>query len=246
MKKNLLNKIILSGALLLAPTLVNAKSANIAIDGQNTANLNDTITFNVKINNIDDANIVALGGDIFYDSEYLTLVNTKSLSKNYKFDGNQISDNNYRIAGVDYTMENGITTDSIVYSLVFKTLKDGSTEVLFKNAELVNVDETLVNATMSNKALNIVKSNENNTNIIVNNSVENTNVNKNIKETVKLNNNVKEIINPVIINKESVVNNIEKISIIDRLNPIVFNKEVKGLTIDNVNYYSIYNYKKEN
>ena len=119
MKKNIFNKILLTGVALLAPTIVNAKSANIDIVGKNTTNVNDTITLNVKVNNIDDVEgIVAVGGDIVFDSDYLTLISTSAAVNPYAFDGNQINNNTYRIAGVDFTMANYITSDTTVYSLV--------------------------------------------------------------------------------------------------------------------------------
>ena len=65
------NKILLTGAILLAPTAVNAASANVAITGENSAMVNDTITLNIKVNNVLDADVVAVGGDILYNPEYL-------------------------------------------------------------------------------------------------------------------------------------------------------------------------------
>ena len=251
MKKNLFNKILLSGALLLVPTIVNAESANIAITGESTANVNDTVTLNVKVNNIDDASIVAVGGDIFYNPEYLTLIDTKSVSTNYKFDGNQIKNGNYRIAGVDYTMENGINVDSVVYSLVFKANKVGTTEVSFKNAELVNTNAKVINSTTTSKVLNIIEKETINNNVVVSNTTnEVINTKEEVKSNVVVKNNA--VVNNVITNNNinevvfnnDVINNSE-IVIIDRLNPVKFDKEINGLTINEVVTYSIYNYKKE-
>ena len=244
MKK--LNKILLSGALLLAPTIVNAQSANVAITGESNTNLNDTITLNVKVNNIDDAEIVAVGGDIMYDPEYLTLVSTDAKNIPYSFDGNQINNGNYRIAGVDFTMENGIKSDTIIYSLVFKVNKVGQTIISFENEELVNTNATVIESTTSSKVLNI-KENEV-VEKVVNPIITNNEVKQDVKNDIVKTNKV----NTIVVNKEVVTNNTNeikdnnKIIIIDRLNPIIFDKNVKGLTINDVNIYSLYDYKKEN
>ena len=155
MKNNVFRKMLVSGVLVLAPTIVNAKSANIDFDGINTTNVNDMITLTVKVNNIDDANIVALGGDIMYDPEYLTLVSTKSISDNYNFMDNKITDGNVRIAGIDYTMKNAISNDSKVYTLTFKANKAGKTTVKFENADLVDILEENIDTTTNTKTISI-------------------------------------------------------------------------------------------
>ena len=241
------NKILLTGAILLAPTAVNAASANVAITGENSAMVNDTITLNIKVNNVLDADVVAVGGDILYNPEYLTLIDTKSVSNNYSFDGNLITDGDYRIAGVDFTMENGIKTDSIVYSLVFRTKKSGNTEITFNNAELVNTNASVINATTTSKVLNI---NEKQVakEIVESSVVTNAEQKNNSVKEVKVNNNLIINTNNNVINNINTANNSEKelLTIIDRLNPVMFDDEAKGLTIDTVKTYSIYNYKKEN
>lgn len=155
MKNNIFRKILVSGVLVLAPTMVNAKSANIDFDGIDTTNVNDMITLSVKVNNIKDANIVALGGDIIYDPAYLTLVSTKSISNNYNFMDNKINDGNIRIAGIDYTMNNAINSDSKVYTLTFKANKAGNTKVKFENADLVDIEEVNIDTTNNVKEVTI-------------------------------------------------------------------------------------------
>ena len=249
MKKNIFNKILLTGVALLAPTIVNAKSANIDIVGKNTTNVNDTITLNVKVNNIDDVEgIVAVGGDIVFDSDYLTLISTSAAVNPYAFDGNQINNNTYRIAGVDFTMANYITSDTTVYSLVFKTNKVGQTSISFKNAEVIDTDAVTIDTTSSTKVVSILD-NEEAKEVEENNSVEVKNIN-NTKETINTTNVTNKIMSTSVRvedKKDEVIinaNNI-KLSIIDRLHPVAFDKEVDGLRINEVKYYSIYNYMRE-
>ena len=155
MKNNIFKKLLVSGVLVLAPTIVNAKSANIDIDGLSNTTVNDMITLSIKVNNVDDANIVALGGDIMYDPEYLTLVNYEGALSPYNFNGNKISEGNYRIAGVDFTMNNAIKSETSVYTLTFKANKVGNTTVDFKNADVVDINEENIDTTTNTKSIEI-------------------------------------------------------------------------------------------
>ena len=159
MKNNIFKKVLVMGAMAVAPTVVSAQSANVAIVGENSVYQDDMITLNVKVNNINDVKdgVVAVGGDIMYDPNYLTLVDTIATSNPYKFDGNLIKDGNYRIAGVDFTMENGINTDTVVYSIVFKSVKAGNTTISFENAELVNTDAECIEGSTTSKVLEILE-----------------------------------------------------------------------------------------
>ena len=251
MKNNVFKKLIVTGVVAFAPVMVNAESANVSIVGNSNTYLNDTITLNVSVNNIEDVKdgIVALGGDVVYDNNYLELVSATPANKPYQFDGNVISNNDYRIAGVDFTMENGIKNDTIVYSLLFKANKLGQTTVSFANADIVNTNAENINSTVSSKLVNIMAKEE-----VKQEIKEEKNI---VKEEVKLVNNnivpvVKEtntVINEVKNEEKNIVvnnsNSLERIAIIDRLNPFTFNKEVKGLNIMDVKFYSIFNFKRE-
>lgn len=162
MKKNLFKKIIVTGVVAFAPVMVNAESANISIVGDSKTYLNDTITLNVSVNNIKDVEdgIVAIGGDIIYDNNYLELVSATPKNTNYAMDGNIISNSDYRIAGVDYTMENGIKNDTIIYSLVFKANKLGETTISFINPDIVNTNAKNIDGTTTSKLVNIIAKEE--------------------------------------------------------------------------------------
>ena len=251
MKNNILKKILLTGALAFAPVIVNAESANISIVGNNEAYLNDTVTLNVRVDHIEDVEegIVAIGGDIVYDNEYLELVSATPAQNPYRFDGNSISANTYRIAGVDFTMNNGIKSDTIVYSLVFKTNKLGQTKVSFNNADIVNVNAKNIEGSTISKFVNILAKEEIKQEIVETmKEVNNIVVLPTIKESVnnkKTIDNIQEVVvnNNMIVNNEKTINN--KIAIIDRLKPFTFNMEVKGLNIMDVQTYSIFNFKRE-
>ncbi len=217
MKKSVLNKILLAGVTLMAPMMVNAKSANISIVGNDNVYQDEYITLSVEVNNIvDENNISAVGGDVVYDNDYLTLISTKGVTAPYKFDGNKIKENTYRIAGLDFTLANGIKDTTKVYELTFKANKVGNTTIEFKNPEIVASDVRLVDSTTSSKTINVLQKeialekNEVVTPVItpvvipvVNNQVNTTRSTKklDIKDFIKDNNLLNNKINPFNINK---------------------------------------------
>ncbi|MBR1417265.1 MAG: hypothetical protein IJ572_05600 [Bacilli bacterium] len=206
MKKNIFKSLLVSGVIALAPTMVNAQSANVSIIGDSTMYNDDMITLNVKVDNIKDVEegIVALGGDIMYDPMYLTYVSATPISKPYAFDGNFITDGNYRIAGLDFTMENGIKTDTVVYSVVFKANKVGKTTISFENPDVVNANAENIETSTYSKALEILEKQEKITDEVVEEKiadtkdevietkVENKVETKELSKTIKVSEDVKE------------------------------------------------------
>ena len=77
---------------------------------------------------------------------YILLKNDTS----YEF---AINEDILRIAGVDFTLKNGIKEDTTVYTFNFKVLKEGNTKVSFDNAEVVDKDASVIKHT--NKDLDI-------------------------------------------------------------------------------------------
>ena len=137
MKKGLL--LTLASAALLAPTSVFANGmATVNVAGDTTTNVDNIIEVNVKLTDIKDTldGIVAFGGDLKYDKEYLEYVGSSKSEDTYE--------DILRIAGVDYTLENGIKEDTTVYTFKFKALKEGNTTVNFVDPEVVDTDASEV------------------------------------------------------------------------------------------------------
>ena len=142
MKKGLL--LTLASAALLAPTSVFANGmATVNVAGDTTTNVDNIIEVNVKLTDIKDTldGIVAFGGDLKYDKEYLEYVGSSKSEDTYEF---LINEDILRIAGVDYTLENGIKEDTTVYTFKFKALKEGNTTVNFVDPEVVDTDASEV------------------------------------------------------------------------------------------------------
>lgn len=128
--------------LALAPVKANGM-ATINVEGKTNATVGETINVNLKLENIQDTidGVVAIGGDLKYDKEYLEYVGSLDINPNYK---TEINEKILRIAGLDFTLENGIKEDSAIYTFSFKVLKEGNTSITFENPEVVNTDASAI------------------------------------------------------------------------------------------------------
>ena len=128
--------------LALAPAKANG-IATINVEGKTNATVGETINVNLKLENIKDTidGVVAIGGDLKYDNDYLEYVGSLDINPNYK---TEINEKILRIAGVDFTLENGIKEDSAIYTFSFKVLKEGNTSVTFENPEVVDTDASAI------------------------------------------------------------------------------------------------------
>ena len=128
--------------LALAPVKANG-IATINVEGKTNATVGETINVNLKLENIKDTidGVVAIGGDLKYDHDYLEYVGSLDINPNYK---TEINEKILRIAGVDFTLENGIKEDSAIYTFSFKVLKEGNTSVTFENPEVVDTDASAI------------------------------------------------------------------------------------------------------
>lgn len=194
MNKKFLSTILLTSAILLTPTIANAESGNVTINGNSNAYVGDKVTLTVSVNNIDSDGLAAVGGDVVYDSNILKLDNYKSSDVKYSFFDNKLDQNTVRIAGIDLTAENLIKNDTVLYTFTFDTLKEGETTVKFENCELVNSNAEEIDCNSINKALNItVKKDEIKDDILASQEVKQDNSYvSSIKNTNKVNNDVKE------------------------------------------------------
>lgn len=128
--------------LALAPVKANG-IATINVEGKTNATVGETINVNLKLENIKDTidGVVAIGGDLKYDKEYLEYVGSLDINPNYK---TEINEKILRIAGLDFTLENGIKEDSAIYTFSFKVLKEGNTSITFENSEVVDTDASAI------------------------------------------------------------------------------------------------------
>lgn len=144
MKRNggiFMKKKFIMGALVgiaMLPMAVNAQGkGTIKFEGQNNVNVGDEFKVNMVIDNVSEAEegVVGFGGYISFDTDLLEIVDAKTANEYFTVTRNK---NINKIAGVDYSLANGIYNRSTVYEITFKGLNEGNTTITMTKAELVD------------------------------------------------------------------------------------------------------------
>ena len=136
---------------------VNASgTASVGFSGDASVPLNKNITVKLYVSNVTgtQGGIVSMGGNLNFDSTYLEYVSGTGITTPYTF---QINTNaSYKIAGLDPTLSNGIssTSQTNVFTFVFKPLKKGSATISFTNGKLTDTASE-VTTTITNKTITI-------------------------------------------------------------------------------------------
>ncbi len=160
-----MNKRIIKGIFLmtffLAITPVKAMgNATIEFSSNNTVEIGETFTVDMIVTDINNTydGIVSFGGNLDFDESVLEYVSSKGTQIPYLF---QINDNaEYKIAGLDFTLENGIRENTKVYEFTFKAIKEGKTSIGFKNAKLTDSKDYINTVVLSNDIIVNLKNNE--------------------------------------------------------------------------------------
>ena len=137
MKKKLLVG-ILSLGLIAVPSVVNAQgTATIKFEGNNVTKVGDEIRVNMIVDDVKDTldGVEAFGGYITFDNSVLELIATEQADNKYPV---FINEKINKIAGVDFTLENGIKEKTNVYTMVFKAKGEGNTVITLSNPEVVD------------------------------------------------------------------------------------------------------------
>lgn len=160
MKKNMVLGTIILGSICFAlPAKINALgTANVQFDVQDNISVGETFTVEMYVDEINDTydGIVSFSGNLSFDKEKVEYISATEVETPYKFYINE--DNNYIIAGLDFTLDNGIYTKTLVYRFNFKALQPGDTIVTLENAVLTDSD-SYIDTTVVNKNI-IIKQNE--------------------------------------------------------------------------------------
>ena len=132
-------------------------SASIGYTVNNNANIGDEITAKVNVNNVNvDSNnigICGVGGNISFDSDYLEFISATGMSSPYAVSVNK--NNNYKFAGIDFTLSNGFSSATDIITLKFKTLKTGSTTLSLANVLLNDCNNNKLSVTPVSKTITI-------------------------------------------------------------------------------------------
>jgi len=167
MKKRIkLITLLLALGVIFTPN-VDAKSATMGISSDNEVKVGDTFTVDMYLSDIEDTNggIVAGEANLVFDNEYFEYVGSTSTDR-YTFYINP--DYNYKVAGLDFTLANGITSKETIMSFEFTALKEGTSEITLKNTQASDLDDLfypeVIGNTITIEDSNIVETNIENTN----------------------------------------------------------------------------------
>ena len=143
-------------SLMSIPMVVNAAGVStVKFEGNTNVNVGDEFNVNMVIDNVEGTNggVVAFGGYINYDKNVLELVNTNQADNKYEV---LINRNINKIAALDYTLENGIKERTNVYTLTFKAIGEGNSEVTLNDGEVVDTNSEV---NFNVEALNVTSKN---------------------------------------------------------------------------------------
>jgi hypothetical protein len=146
--------------LLCIPSYAYAKgSGAIKFEGQNNVNVGDEFKVNMVIDNVSEAEdgVVGFGGYISFDTDLLEIIDAKSANEYFTITRNK---NINKIAGIDYSLANGINNRSTVYEITFRGLNEGNTTITMKNAELVDKKANELDVTTNGLNVKINKKEE--------------------------------------------------------------------------------------
>lgn len=164
LRRNTLKAIIISSFFFFCPLLVNAGSATVGFSGNNSVYIGENITLKMYISNIQDAEggIVSAGGNLSFDNNCLEYVSGSGASSPYSFEINTSS--NYKIAGLDTSLNKGITSQTTIFTFVFKAKAICNTTVTLKDAKLTDTTSKITTNVVS-KSISITNPPSSNNNL---------------------------------------------------------------------------------
>lgn len=165
MKNKMLIGLMTLGLLSSTTSVYAMGNATVSFDSNNTVNVGDTFTVKMNVEDIIDTydGVVSMGGNLSFDNTKIEYISSKGIETPYQFQINQ--DYNYKIAGLDFTLDNGIKNNLTVYEFTFKALEEGNTTITLTNAKLTDSKE-YINTNVVSKKINIVNKDETNEKVI--------------------------------------------------------------------------------
>lgn len=150
--------------LFLCPVKVFAASATLGINADSSVYVGREITATLYVASVSGANggIESVEANLVFDKNYLEYVSGTGVNNPYSFQINPSL--NYKIAGLDTSMSNGITSTTTVFTFKFKTKKTGSTTISLSNVKLTD-SSNKINSNVSSKTITITDPPSSNTNL---------------------------------------------------------------------------------
>ena len=180
MKNKMLVGLITLGLLESTTSVYAMGNATVSFDSKNTVTVGDIFTVKMNVEDIIDTydGVVSMGGNLSFDDTKIEYISSKGIETPYQFQINE--DYNYKIAGLDFTLDNGIKDNLTVYEFTFRALGEGKTTITLTNAKLTDSKE-YINTNVILKEINIVNKVEEKEEIIAIRPIT-KNVNKTTKE----------------------------------------------------------------
>lgn len=154
MKNKLIIGTVLTGMLLAASPVEAIGNAKVEFTSRDNIQVGETFAVSMSVTDINDTydGVVSLGGNLSFDSTMVEFVSAKEVDAPYDFQINE--DYGYKIAGLDFTLDNGIRENVTVYEFTFKALQEGNTTITLTNAKLTD-SQDYINTTVLEKELTI-------------------------------------------------------------------------------------------
>lgn len=190
MKNKILLGVMTLGLLGSTTSVYAMGNATVSFDSNNIVKVGDTFTVKMNVEDITDTydGVVSMGGNLSFDNTKIEYISSKGIETPYQFQINE--DYNYKIAGLDFTLDNGIKNNLTVYEFTFKALEEGNTTITLTNAKLTDSKE-YINTNVVSKEINIINKKEEkqapaNIKPVVKTELENTKVENKIETETKV------------------------------------------------------------
>ena len=136
MKKKLL--MVLAILACAIPNGVSARGiTTVDVTGRSNVTVGETFIVNISLKDVVDTydGVVSFSGNLSFDKSKLELVDAKLADCPYQFHMNR---EKLILAGLDFTLVNGIYDETVIYTFTFKAIESGNTDVTIKEAVLTD------------------------------------------------------------------------------------------------------------
>ena len=152
MKKKLL--MVLAILTCVLPNGVSARGiTTVDVTGKNSVTVGETFKVDISLKDVVDTydGVVSFSGNLSFDKSKLELVDAKLADSPYQFHMNR---EKLILAGLDFTLVNGIYDETVIYTFTFKAIDSGNTDVTIEEAVLTD-SKDYIDATTNTLSIEI-------------------------------------------------------------------------------------------
>lgn len=157
MRRKILIGMMVLGLISTTTNVYALGNATVEFTGESQIHVGETFTIDMTVTNVEGTydGIVSLGGNLSFDHTKLEYISAKEVEAPYVFQINE--DYNYKLAGLDFTLDNGIKTTTTVFEFTFKALEIGDTTITLDHYKLTD-SKDYVDTTVISKVVTIEES----------------------------------------------------------------------------------------